>query len=107
MGFFKKLIFKKLVATDKFGNRYYQQGKNRWIVYKGLSEPSKIPAQYYLWLHHSVDCIERNEDQYHWQRDRVPNLTGTNGAYLPAGHMLKNPFSEEHKNYKAWEPGHE
>lgn len=103
IGFFKKIFLKKLISVDKFGNSYYQQEKQRWVVYNGTDEPSKIPPQYYLWLHYSIDKLEEKQ-RYKWERDRISNLTGTKLAYLPDGHILKSPFALEKKDYTAWNP---
>ncbi len=104
IGFLKRLFFRKLVVIDKFGNRYYQCGDLRWVEYKGNSEPNKIPPDLYLWLSHSIEEFEVTNSSYSWERDRIPNLTGTAYAYLPQGHILKNPFREKEKDYIAWEP---
>ncbi|MBQ4874745.1 MAG: NADH-ubiquinone oxidoreductase [Rickettsiaceae bacterium H1] len=106
IGFIKRLLFKKLVAIDQFGNRYYQYNNIRQVKYKGRNEPTKIPPEYLLWLHYSIDKIE-NKTKHNWEKERIINLTGTNGAYLPDGHILKSPFQIEKKDYIPWEPGHE
>ena len=42
------------VGKDQFGNRYYQNkdGARRWVVYSGLVEASRVPAEWHGWLHH-------------------------------------------------------
>ena len=103
IGFFKRLLLKQLIAVDKYGNRYYQNGSKRWVNYKGMKDSSKIQPEYFLWLHNSVNKIEE-EQKYKWEKDRTINLTGTMGAYLPDGHVLKNPFVTRKKDYIPWNP---
>ncbi len=103
IGFIQRLLFKQLVATDVFGNKYYQYGKKRWVEYSGINEPTKVSPDYYLWLHHGVDKLEI-VDKHIWEKERVINLTGTIGAYLPNDHILKNPFVREKKDYIPWKP---
>ena len=42
------------VGEDTQGNRYYRNADNsrRWVIYKGLAEPSRIPPEWHHWLHH-------------------------------------------------------
>lgn len=106
------LFFGKLMGSDSFGNRYYERkgGRyrhaQRWVVYRGAVEPSKIPAEWHGWLHHIVDVPPRSDAPlYRWQRPHQPNLTGTSGAYFPPGHRLSG--GKRHKatgDYKAWSP---
>lgn len=103
------------VGEDEFGNVYYRQRSGvgplgvpaRWVVYKDLAEPSKVPPDWHGWLHHTVDVppTEQNYIAKPWQKPHQMNLTGTSGAYRPAGSILK---SGAHKpttaTYQAWKP---
>lgn len=100
----------KHVGTDQFGNRYYENrrknhyGKhNRWVIYKGIAEPSKVPAEWHGWLHYMTEQLP--EKRYDWQCEHLPNLSGTGYAYYPPGHS----FSEGKRkkatgDYEAWKP---
>ena len=38
---------------DNFGNKYYESKSNkRWVIYNGETEASKIPSEWYLWMHY-------------------------------------------------------
>lgn len=53
----------KLVGTDKYGNKYYENnyyfmGRNRWVEYAPhihmAYDASQIPAEWYGWMHYKV-----------------------------------------------------
>lgn len=102
------------VGVDEFGNRYYR-GKGRklhgrerrWVVYKGKAEASKVPPEWHAWLHHTVDepLTESAATARPWQKPHLPNLTGTTGAYRPAGHDRKGgQRAAATGDYEAWKP---
>lgn len=100
----------KLVGKDEFGNRYFQNRKTakdekpkRWVVYKGQAEPSKVPPQWHGWLHYTFDAPL--DGRHEWQKDFVPNLTGTSLAYAPPGHIKKGGKRDKATgDYEAWRP---
>jgi NADH:ubiquinone oxidoreductase subunit len=104
----------RLVGTDSFGNRYYTEKKpakkgrtKRWVIYHGMAEPSKVPAEWHGWLHYTLDAplALRNGVQYRWKKPHLPNLTGTVGAYVPPGHLLKGGHRDPATaDYQAWKP---
>jgi NADH:ubiquinone oxidoreductase subunit len=105
----------KLVGRDPFGNRYYErrgrakpgERKRRWVMYNGIAEPSKVPAQWHGWLHHTLDAplSEPKAKRYKWQKPHLPNLTGTQGRYLPPGHLMKgSQRAANEADYEAWKP---
>ena len=86
------------VGTDQFGHRYYEerrarprQPRRRYVRYSGIAEASKVPADWHGWLHHTETSPppEGGYDKHEWQQEHEPNLTGTDNAYRPQGHMLK------------------
>lgn len=119
------LFSRKLVGRDLYGNHYYcsssrlaessgeqnnsavqHRNNRRWVVYKGIPEASKIPPEWHIWLHYIVDFPPSSQTKLHvWQKQHIPNLTGTKNRYLPPGH-------EDHSNrrdwgaggYEAWDP---
>ena len=66
----KTIIFGKFVGKDEFGNKYYE-GKNgkRWVIYFDEIDASKIPVEWYSWMHFTPNKIEKNHDfkKYDWQ----------------------------------------
>ena len=69
--FLKTLFFGTYVGKDEFGNKYYRSKKNeRWVVYSGNIEATKITSEWYLWIHHTIDKIPMEKDQkrYLWQK---------------------------------------
>ena len=80
------LLFGKFKGTDYFGNKYYQsKSGRRWVVYNGEVDATKIPNEWYSWMHFTPNKIEKKHDlnKYNWQKPHKPNLTGTDEAYFP------------------------
>src|ERR1700754_3632154 len=93
------------VGSDSFGNRYFREkrkapamaveGKRtvsiahekRWVLYTGEAEASKVPPVWHAWLHHTIDQIPTGAAPlgHSWQKEHVPNMTGTPEAYRPPG----------------------
>ena len=104
----------ELVGTDSAGNKYYKDRRaaagrreRRWVVYNGPAEASTVPADWHGWLHHRTDetGTDRGVKKLAWQKDHVPNLTGTVAAYRPPGHVLKRGRREKATgDYEAWHP---
>ena len=93
-------LFGKLVGKDDLGNKYYQTKKGkRFIIYNGEVDASKIPNEWYSWIHFTPNKIEKKHDleKYEWQKPHQPNLTGTESAYYPN----KNKDVIQ-KKYKSW-----
>ena len=94
------LLFGKLVGKDHLGNKYYQDKKNRrWVIYSGEIEATKIPQEWFSWIHHINNKIEKTHTlkKYDWQKEHIPNQTGTNKAYNPN----KNKNATK-KKYSTW-----
>ncbi|HEX6956504.1 MAG TPA: NADH:ubiquinone oxidoreductase subunit NDUFA12 [Ferrovibrio sp.] len=98
----------KLVGKDQFGNRYFREkgGRKRWVIYNGVAEASKVPPEWHAWLHYTTDeaplgGVERKP----WQKEHVPNLSGTPFAYRPAGSVAKGGHRPPATgDYEAWQP---
>lgn len=126
--FLHTLLFGRLVGSDELGNRYYEDKRSpkisrgsmyggnyvpvgmqrkRWVYYNGLAEASKVPPHWHGWLHYTRDAAPVNEvpKTYAWQQDPLPNLTGTDYAYRPSGHILKGGNrAPSTSDYEAWRP---
>jgi NADH:ubiquinone oxidoreductase subunit len=105
----------RFIGKDDFGNRYYESRRRhpttgrtrRWVVYQGMAEPSKVPAEWHGWLHHTlaVPLPEKLAKKYRWQKPHLPNLTGTIYRYLPPGHLLKGGRrARSAADYEPWRP---
>ncbi len=96
----KTFLFGKFVGKDSFGNKYYESKKGkRWVIYADEVDASKIPVEWYSWIHFTPNKIEKNHElkKFDWQKPHRPNLTGTESAYYPN----KNKNAVE-KKYKSW-----
>ncbi len=113
------VIFGKKVGVDEFGNKYYstkafsksvgRYGKDRrWVIFKGKAEASKIPPYWHGWMHYTVDQAPSQHDKnkkYSWQKPHLPNLTGTEYAYLPPGDTNKKGERDAATgDYQPWKP---
>ncbi|HEX4180549.1 MAG TPA: NADH:ubiquinone oxidoreductase subunit NDUFA12 [Caulobacteraceae bacterium] len=105
------------IGQDDEGNKYYEardasdsydRHKRRWVIYSGYAEASKVPPEWHGWLHYTFDepptkaPLKRRD----WEKDHLPNLTGTVEAWRPSGSIAKT--GERHKatgDYEAWTPG--
>ena len=104
----------KVVGKDQFGNRYYRsRQKNRWgreqrwCLFKEGNEASSIPAEWNAWLHHTVaePLIRASTRTKPWQKSHLPNLTGTENAYRPAGHFAQgDKRMRATGDYEPWSP---
>lgn len=113
-------LFGEKVGEDEFGNRYYRSTREeglhigrgnrerRWVIYKGLPEPSKVPPAWHGWLHHTqVDppAGTSEKPEHRWEKPHLPNLTGTALAYRPTGHMYRGgKRNKATGDYEAWSP---
>ena len=44
----------KFKGKDNFGNKYYENKKGkRWVIYSDEIDASKIPVEWYSWIHHT------------------------------------------------------
>ena len=93
-------FFGKLVGKDSFGNKYYQnKSGKRWMIYKNEVDASKIPNEWYSWIHFINNKIENSHEfkKYSWQKTHQPNRTGTEESYHP-----NKGNNEIDKKYKSW-----
>ena len=96
----KTIFFGKLIGKDDFGNKYYQsKNGKRWVIYSDEVDASKIPVDWFSWMHFMSNKIENNHklEKHSWQKPHQPNLTGTESAYYPN----KNKDAIQ-KKYKTW-----
>ena len=96
----KTIFFGKLVGRDVFGNKYYEsKNGKRWVIYSNTIDASKIPVEWYSWMHSIKNKIEDTHDlkKYDWQLKHSSNLTGTDKAYNPQKNQDANK-----KKYKSW-----
>ena len=104
----------ELVGSDEQGNRYFQdkriaQGRRRkrWVMYNGEPEASRVPPDWHGWLHYTTDTpppaggLPRKP----WQKDHLPNLSGTPLAYHPPGSAVVASDAKPKPHYEAWRPG--
>jgi len=103
-----------LVGTDEFGTKYYHSKRKkrwgreqRWCIYKGAKDPSRVPAEWHAWLHHTVSepLTQIVAEPCDWQKPHQANQTGTVESYRPAGQTYKGGTRvAATEDYEAWAP---
>ena len=96
----KTIFYGKLAGKDSSGNKYYEsKSGKRWVIYNDEIDASKIPNEWYSWMHFTNNRIENNHElkKYDWQKPHQSNLTGTEEAYYPN----KNKDGIK-KKYSSW-----
>jgi len=108
------LLSGKRVGQDQLGNVYYS-GKprrgykrdRRWVIYNGEVEATRVPPEWHNWLHHTTDILpqEQNPLRREWQKPPEKNMSGSTGAYVPPGHVLRGAQRQKATgDYQAWTP---
>ncbi len=99
------------VGRDAQGNVYYTakagRRERRWVIYAGEPEASRIPPEWHLWLHKTVDTTpdEAPLRARVWEKPWVPNLTGTPAAHRPSGSLaVAATRAKTTGDYEAWTP---
>jgi NADH:ubiquinone oxidoreductase subunit len=100
------------VGKDPLGNLYYasKKGDRRWVIYDGANDPSRIPPEWYAWLHHQIDGVpdEALPPPPKFLKEPTPNLTGTPVAYRPSGALERGGQRQAASgDYQAWAPDEE
>ncbi|MGF1563656.1 MAG: NADH:ubiquinone oxidoreductase subunit NDUFA12 [Geminicoccaceae bacterium] len=104
----------EFVGEDDFGNRYYRnkgaksrREERRWVVFSGAPDPTMVPPGWYGWLHKRIDLppSERPLPHPRYEKEHLPNLTGTALAYVPEGHLKRGGHrAPATGDYEAWRP---
>jgi NADH:ubiquinone oxidoreductase subunit len=101
------------VGQDALGNVYLQTKAGRkgptrrWVMYNGINDASRIPPEWFSWLHHQIDGVpdEALPPVRAWEKPATPNLTGTAAAYRPAGALEAGGVrAAATGDYEAWSP---
>jgi NADH:ubiquinone oxidoreductase subunit len=97
------------VGSDSLGNVYYasKKGDRRFVIYNGPNDASRVPPEWFSWLHHQIDGLpeEALPPAPKFLREAEPNLTGTPAAYRPAGALERGgQRAAASGDYEAWTP---
>ena len=105
----------RLVGSDEQGNRYFEEKApshpswltRRWVVYHGVAEASRVPSDWHGWLHHTFaePPTDAPLPRRAWEKDHLPNMTGTPLAYRPKGSLARAGGAQDvNDDYEAWAP---
>lgn len=104
------------VGQDQYGNKYYEARdtkdsydgrKRRWVLYKGYADATKIPVEWYGWMHYTFDEPPTKAPLVRkaFEKDHRPNLTGTPYALRPKGSLAEGgERATSTSDYQAWSP---
>jgi NADH:ubiquinone oxidoreductase subunit len=104
---------KKKVGEDELGNTYWLGGETvegdprRWVIYNGSNDASRVPPEWFSWLHKQVDDVPEKvmPIRRKWQKSPMANMTGTQFAYRPRGALEKGGHrAATAGDYEAWTP---
>ena len=95
------------VGEDAQGNVFYRNADDsrRWVIYNGEAEASRVSPEWHGWLHRTWDEPPSEKPLAHkpWEKDHLPNLTGTAMAYAPTG-SIRRAEPAPRSDYEAWTP---
>ena len=89
-----------IVDLSKNAEQPFYDEKNKVkVIYNGEIDATKIPDEWYSWMHHTKNKIENlhNLKKYSWQKEHLYNQTGTDKSYHP-----NKTNNEIEKKYKTW-----
>lgn len=106
------------VGQDEFGNRYFRErgGKDwrterRWVLFRDMGDVevdgSMVPPGWHGWLNHAREKAPSEEPLVvkRWEKDHIPNLSGSPEAYVPQGHARRGGRrAPATGDYEAWRP---
>jgi NADH:ubiquinone oxidoreductase subunit len=97
------------VGRDLEGNIYYasKAGDRRWVIYNGDNEASRVPPEWHLWLHKTIDTppSKAPPSVKSWEKPWVPNTTGGADAHAPSGALQRGGRrARATGDYEAWTP---
>ena len=97
------------IGEDQYGNKYYEHKKmknKRYVLFNGKVEASKIPPMWHAWVHQIINKPPlKRKKIYNWQKEHLPNLTGTVFAIKPQGSLLeKGSRQRSSADYESWTP---
>ena len=105
-----------LVGQDEAGNRYFETTHKRWnydgrnrrfVIYNGYADASKVGPDWHGWLHHTFDEPPTRAPLLRrpWEKDHLPNLTGTLWAWRPKGSIARGgERAAATGDYQPWIP---
>lgn len=98
------------VGRDEAGNLYYQHKGDpgrRWVIYAGDNDGSRVPPGWQAWLRGIINELPDKAlpQKRSWEKAPVPNLTGTEDAWRPAGSLrAEGVRAASTGDYSAWTP---
>ena len=71
----KTIFYGKFVGEDELGNKYYEsKSGKRWVIYSDTIDASKIPVEWYSWMHFTPNKIEKTHNLEKYDGKNLINL---------------------------------
>ena len=95
-----------MVGTDNYENQYFKNkdDSKRWVIYSGQVESTKVSPEWNNWLRFTSSNIPSDLKKFNWQKDHIPNFTGTHKAYSPEVSQKNAKTASKINDYKKWSP---
>lgn len=93
------------VGQDRYNNLYYRDKSDskRWVIYGDQVESTLVNPEWNNWLRYTSTDLPSNKKKHQWQKDHIPNETGTDKSYDPEKSRIKN-HKVKNNEYKKWKP---
>tara|TARA_B100001027_G_scaffold96225_1_gene66094 strand:- start:459 stop:830 length:372 start_codon:yes stop_codon:yes gene_type:complete len=95
------------VGRDEKNNRYFKNKSDtkRWVIYDGEIDSSMTNPDWNNWLRYTSKEIPREAKKHFWQKNHIPNQTGTQNAYMPKRDQ-ESSITKKQKSlgYEKWKP---
>ena len=98
------------VGRDEHGNIYYRHKKNgwqRWVVYAGDNDGSRVTPGWQLWLRGTIEELPEKAlpPKRKFEKKPEPNVTGTMAAFRPDGALGSGRIRPASTgDYQPWTP---
>ena len=104
-------FYGKKVGEDKNGNKFYIHKfnfKRKWVIYNKVVDPTSLKVAWQLWLTNNKKEVpsDINDNKiYMWQKEKVPNYSGTKNSYHPKKYKNLSQKNKKSKSLKEiWSP---
>ena len=100
-------IYGHEVGRDEKNNRYFRNKTDtkRWVIYQGEIDSSMTNPEWNNWLRYTSKDIPKETKKYFWQKNHIPNQTGTQIAYMPKSDQGSSITKKQKSlGYEKWKP---
>ena len=95
-----------LAGVDNKGNKYFRNKKDtkRWVIYSDVVESTQVNPEWNNWLRFTSKVKVSEKEKHRWQKNHLPNQTGTKYAYDPEKNNIHDSSKKRNDDYTKWSP---